>query len=58
MLCGFDDDLAAQTTQASNRIRGQGKITERTFFALKYAHFLFIKYALKCCEILVFNLLM
>ncbi|HGD8877427.1 TPA: IS110-like element ISEc20 family transposase, partial [Escherichia coli] len=22
MLCGFDDDLAAQTTQASNRIRG------------------------------------
>lgn len=22
MLCGFDDDLAVQTTQASNRIRG------------------------------------
>lgn len=22
MLCGFDDDLAAQTTQTSNRIRG------------------------------------
>lgn len=22
MLCGFDDNLAAQTTQASNRIRG------------------------------------
>lgn len=22
MLCGFDDDLAAQTTQSSNRIRG------------------------------------
>ena len=22
MLCGFDDDLAAQTTQAGNRIRG------------------------------------
>ncbi|ATO79356.1 hypothetical protein GS39_05045 [Escherichia coli] len=22
MLCGFDDDLTAQTTQASNRIRG------------------------------------
>lgn len=22
MLCGFDDDLAAQTTQVSNRVRG------------------------------------
>ncbi|WP_155637930.1 hypothetical protein [Burkholderia cepacia] len=22
MLCGFDDDLAAQVTQTSNRIRG------------------------------------
>jgi hypothetical protein len=22
MFCGFDDDLAAQTTQTSNRIRG------------------------------------